>query len=264
MFQRSGSSLLDVSRLFFITGSTIVNVFAKNYAYNILGIEKSGPILTGDENITHADREEFQGMILCQDYGNGRNHSRMIDGLWIFGIVECSKNSDRTNICREVRLFHVEQRDAETLIPYMRDLYRKRIVDAFQKGQKASEISIVLRVARSTINSGDNNADIPLRTFVSKVQEDMDISVGKRKRVPIISERRNNESTLNFRERYATRYLELLQSFRERQFIFIDECGLNISMRTSHGRSKIGSPAIHVVPNLRTRVCLNKPDFNPL
>ncbi|KII60398.1 hypothetical protein RF11_07590 [Thelohanellus kitauei] len=33
------------------------------------------------------------------------------------------------------------------------DLDRKRIVDAYQKGQKASEISLVLGVARSTINS---------------------------------------------------------------------------------------------------------------
>ncbi|KII74051.1 hypothetical protein RF11_00035 [Thelohanellus kitauei] len=33
------------------------------------------------------------------------------------------------------------------------DLDRKRIVDAYQKGQKASEISLVLGVARSMINS---------------------------------------------------------------------------------------------------------------
>ncbi|KII70776.1 hypothetical protein RF11_02538 [Thelohanellus kitauei] len=181
------------------------------------------------------------------------------------------------------------------------DLYRKRIVGAYQKGRKESEFSIVLVVARSTINSVikifnesgridsnkrgyikpeklnedqkeiieswiDDNASIPLKTFVSKVQEEMDISVGKStidrvlqrfhysgKCVSIIPERRNNESTQNIRERYGTRYLEPLQSLKEHQFIFIDECGVNISMRTSHGRSKIGSPAIHVVPNLRSR-----------
>ncbi|KII67453.1 hypothetical protein RF11_07839 [Thelohanellus kitauei] len=95
------------------------------------------------------------------------------------------------------------------------DLDRKRIVDAYQKGQKASEISLVIGVARSTINSVikifnqsgridsnkrgyikpeklnedqkemikswvDDNAGIPLRTIVTKVQEEMDISVGKR------------------------------------------------------------------------------------
>ncbi|KII60828.1 hypothetical protein RF11_14809 [Thelohanellus kitauei] len=111
----------------------------------------------------------------------------------------------------------------------------------------------------------DDNAGIPLRTNVTKVQEEMDISVGKStmdrilqsfhyswKRLSIIPERRNNVSTLNIRERYATGYLELLQSFREHQFIFIVECGVNISMITSHGRSKIGSPAIYVVPNLRS------------
>ncbi|KII63021.1 hypothetical protein RF11_07109 [Thelohanellus kitauei] len=83
------------------------------------------------------------------------------------------------------------------------DLDRKRIVDAYQKGQKASEISLVLGVARSTINSVikifnqsgridsnkrgyikpeklnedqkemikswvDDNAGIPLRTIVTK------------------------------------------------------------------------------------------------
>ncbi|KII71832.1 hypothetical protein RF11_01376 [Thelohanellus kitauei] len=111
----------------------------------------------------------------------------------------------------------------------------------------------------------DDNAGIPLRTIVSKVHEEIDISVGKStidrilkrfdyscKRVSIIPERRNNGSTLSIRERYATRYLEPLQKLREHLLIFTDECGVNISMRPSHARSKIGSLAIHVAPNLRS------------
>ncbi|KII69847.1 hypothetical protein RF11_13073 [Thelohanellus kitauei] len=70
----------------------------------------------------------------------------------------------------------------------------------------------------------DDNAGIPLRTMVTIVQKETDISVVKK----------------------------LLQSFREDQFIFIDECGVNISMRTSHRMSKMGSPAIRVVQNLQT------------
>ncbi|KII71570.1 hypothetical protein RF11_04615 [Thelohanellus kitauei] len=146
------------------------------------------------------------------------------------------------------------------------DRDRKRIVDAYQKSQKASEISLVLGVARIRLTPGrvdsnkrgytkpenlnedqkemikswvDNNAGIHLRTIVTKVQEEMDISDGKStidrilrrlhyswKRMSIIPDRRNNESTLNIRERYATRYLELLQSFKEHQFIFIEECAV--------------------------------------
>ncbi|KII64844.1 hypothetical protein RF11_09253 [Thelohanellus kitauei] len=94
------------------------------------------------------------------------------------------------------------------------DLDRKRVIEAYQKGQKISEISIVLGVAMSSINSVikifnesgridsnkrgyikpeklnedenemikswvDDNSGIRPRTIVTQVQEDMDISVGK-------------------------------------------------------------------------------------
>ncbi|KII66884.1 hypothetical protein RF11_00329 [Thelohanellus kitauei] len=120
------------------------------------------------------------------------------------------------NLTNDLDIEEVLKRFRKILMPNnkLSDLDRKRIVDAYQKGQKASEISLVLGVARSTINSVikifnqsgridsnkrgyikpeklnedqkemikswvDDNAGIPLRTIVTKVQEEMDISVGK-------------------------------------------------------------------------------------
>ena len=36
-------------------------------------------------------------------------------------------------------------------------------------------------------------------------------------------------------------------------FIFLDEVGFNVSLRINRGRSKIGTPATHVVRSIRSR-----------
>ncbi|KII69673.1 hypothetical protein RF11_07270 [Thelohanellus kitauei] len=48
-----------------------------------------GCILADDENITHADLEEFEDMNLDQDNNHNRNNSRRIERLLIFSIEEC-------------------------------------------------------------------------------------------------------------------------------------------------------------------------------
>ncbi|KII65901.1 hypothetical protein RF11_03295 [Thelohanellus kitauei] len=78
-------------------------------------------ILLGDDNINRADLEEFEAMSPDEDYDDERNHNRRIEGPWIFGIEECHKDIDGTYTSGEVRLFHIERWDAETLIPIIRD-----------------------------------------------------------------------------------------------------------------------------------------------
>ncbi|KAF0985605.1 hypothetical protein HZS_639, partial [Henneguya salminicola] len=46
---------------------------------------------------------------------------KRIAGSWIFGMVECHKQPDGSYKSKEVRLHHVESRDANTLYPIIRD-----------------------------------------------------------------------------------------------------------------------------------------------
>ncbi|KII69853.1 hypothetical protein RF11_13079 [Thelohanellus kitauei] len=51
---------------------------------------------------------------------SGRNHGRRITGPWIFGLLECHRQVDRNYKSGEPRLFIVEQRDKESLLPIIR------------------------------------------------------------------------------------------------------------------------------------------------
>ena len=44
-----------------------------------------------------------------------------------------------------------------------------------------------------------------------------------------------------------------MTTFRENQFVFLDEFGINISMRARYGRALIGTRAVHRVPVIRSR-----------
>ncbi|KCZ74756.1 hypothetical protein H311_04276, partial [Anncaliia algerae PRA109] len=71
------------------------------------------------------------------------------------------------------------------------------------------------------------------------------------KRLSIIPEKRNNETTIKIRENYAQRFLALPANFSEEQLIFIDEVRFNVSMRCNYGRSAIGKPANSHISNIR-------------
>ena len=88
------------------------------------------------------------------------------------------------------------------------------------------------------------------KSTIAKYIGDFNYSI---KRISIQPERRNNESAISSRFNYATRFLQLMSTYRETQFIFVDEFGVNVSMRKRYGRSAIGRRAVLRVSNLRSR-----------
>ena len=68
-----------------------------------------------------------------------------------------------------------------------------------------------------------------------------------------IPERRNNPQTVEIRRAYAPNFYALTGQISETNVIFVDEMGFCISMRASRGRSAVGTPAVKVVSQIRTR-----------
>ena len=69
------------------------------------------------------------------------------------------------------------------------------------------------------------------------------------KRVQLIPEARNTEQNIQKRFEYANIYLAL----NEQNIIFVDEMGVNCSMRVNYGRSEVGSSPRKIVRSLRSR-----------
>ena len=84
-----------------------------------------GRLLLGNQATPQEDQQEYELDIdgnddEDQNYGNDmRNHGRHIQGPWIFGLAECHLNDQGKYDAKEVRLFHVERRDHQTLIPWI-------------------------------------------------------------------------------------------------------------------------------------------------
>lgn len=64
---------------------------------------------------------------------------------------------------------------------------------------------------------------------------------------------RNDIAGIHARKIYADMYMEFLGSYCERDFLFVDEFGINVSMRSRHGRSMVGTRAVQRVSTLRSR-----------
>jgi hypothetical protein len=47
--------------------------------------------------------------------------------------------------------------------------------------------------------------------------------------------------------------MSLLETFREAKFVFVDEFGVNVSMRCRYGRSMVGKRAVTSVQSVRSR-----------
>lgn len=73
------------------------------------------------------------------------------------------------------------------------------------------------------------------------------------KRIHVLPERRNDDKAIQARKKYAAEFLELLGTFSESQVIFIDEVGFNVCMRSTRGRSYVGTPATLTAPGIRSR-----------
>ncbi|KII61524.1 hypothetical protein RF11_10484 [Thelohanellus kitauei] len=50
-----------------------------------------------------------------------RNNGMRIEGPWVFGMIECTLQNDGSYKSGETRLFIVERRNADTLLPFIRE-----------------------------------------------------------------------------------------------------------------------------------------------
>lgn len=63
-----------------------------------------------------------------------------------------------------------------------------------------------------------------------------------------VNERRNSVETIQLRKKFAIKYTQLEDS---RNFIYIDEFGIEFTMRRRKGRSRVGTPATITTPSSR-------------
>jgi len=73
------------------------------------------------------------------------------------------------------------------------------------------------------------------------------------KRVSLIPIKRNNAATIEARSEYAREFYSLISIEDGSDIYFVDEVGVNISMRSRRGRAPKGQAAVHVVPGLRSK-----------
>ncbi len=92
-----------------------------------------------------------------------------------------------------------------------------------------------LSVSYSTINRCLNNFHYTLKTGV------------------VVPERRNVEATIEERLSYAISFNDLLLTIDDSRFVFIDEVGFSVSLRTRRGRSLRGTSAYIPVGAIRSR-----------
>ena len=97
----------------------------------------------------------------------------------------------------------------------------------------------------------EENFEIELSTStISRHIKDFNYSFKAISKQPI---RRNDEKAINDRYIYGQEFIRLLSNYFERDFIFIDEVGFNLSMRTSKGRSRVGTTPFVRIPLIRSR-----------
>jgi len=73
------------------------------------------------------------------------------------------------------------------------------------------------------------------------------------KRVSVIPERRNSSKNTQIRYDYANRFFQILETIDDNNFVFVDEVGFCVTMRSRHWYSKRGTSAVITFPRLRSR-----------
>ena len=112
----------------------------------------------------------------------------------------------------------------------------------------------------------DADCALSLKALADIVMDEFSITVSKStinrildnlnysfKTIHLIPERQNATDNIQVRKEYAFQFSALPSIYSEDQIVFIDEVGFNVSMRTSRGRSPVGSPAVTAVPCIRSR-----------
>jgi transposase len=151
-----------------------------------------------------------------------------------------------------------------TVIGVIKRFLNNGIVEAHSRGKRPSKLTEEQK--RTIISWIDSDFTVSLKRLVQKIDNVFGVSISKStiariiktfhyslKRLNLIPERRNDPRTISLRCEYAQRFITLASVYAENQIIYIDEVGFNASMRTSRGRSLIGSPATLTVPSIRSR-----------
>ncbi|KAF7684942.1 hypothetical protein CDIK_4309 [Cucumispora dikerogammari] len=112
----------------------------------------------------------------------------------------------------------------------------------------------------------DGNAGVTLKNISSIILREFRVNLGTTsvdrcirqfhyswKRMVSIPVRRNTEDTISIRHEYAVEFYNLLGVFTESEFIFIDEVGFSVSMRSRHGRSSLGTTPSVSVQNIKSK-----------
>lgn len=107
-----------------------------------------------------------------------------------------------------------------------------------------------------------DDASTTLKSMQHKLKEELDLSVSigtihntldelhySFKKISLIPEARNKESIMQIREQYCSDYILV----DENKTIFVDEFGINCSMRLSHGRSLVGTTPRKTIRTLRSK-----------
>ena len=139
-----------------------------------------------------------------------------------------------------------------------------RIVQKVKGGQRKKRLNEMhINAIKGWI---DNDCGITLKCMKNKLFEEFCVTVCEKtvdncissfsytlKRITLIPERRNNEKSIVARYEYALQFFEILSSINEDHIFFIDEVGFNVSMRYKKGRSLVNTPAVQIVPGLKSR-----------
>lgn len=170
----------------------------------------------------------------------------------------CSKYDDGKSPTVIARELNINVNTIRTIL----NVYKAngRVIAKKRRNPKPLKISLAMQeFIREKIS---DDVSITLRSLKSSLLTERGISVSKStiarsidafnfsfKRVVLIPEARNSYQNIEFRYTYANEYLSL----DENKVIFIDEMGVNISMRCTYGRSLIGISPRKKVKAIRSK-----------
>jgi transposase len=138
-------------------------------------------------------------------------------------------------------------------------------VEKKKRGGSAKKLS---EEQRETLRDWvDEDCKVTLKEMKEKVKMEMNVKISTStidnylrdfhytlKRTSLIPIKRNDPETIEKRFAYAQEFMQMYgdEKMEQKQFVFIDESGFNISMRSKYGRAKKGCRAVSYVKHLRS------------
>lgn len=140
--------------------------------------------------------------------------------------------------------------------------YKKTNLISVCKNRCPKQKKVTTEAKHLILRKLDEDASITLRKLKESLENELNICVSlptierelnilhySFKRLQLVPEARNTEANIQKRFEYANLFLSL----NEQSVIFMDEMGVNCSLRMGYGRSVVGTPARKNVRALRSR-----------